>query len=1051
MSDNITLEKLSSLINFQRKFRFLMKEVTTINRKLIFFKDILMSMVNNLSYCNNLKVFQNTDLYYISILEELKEIKDIIDKFPDYLTIKYLNRTGLNNVSLKLIKCELLISKYLNHIAPENLTYIFKLLFYDNWINYFEKDDIEKIIFISRFIRPICLWDSEKHKEKINVQNIEPLKKTTTITPNLIDKIICTKKFNNCEKTSSITIPDDSFNMPLFLKNITDIIEGSQKSQNKRNNHFTESECICVLEFDKIKITKNTHSESLVEDIYGCYVYISVSGRFLVLQGIFKDDLLNMSTSTKFVKDKINKRKITLDYNILTVPKIFKDNYFKILSLRDIIIYTSSELIDDVKKKYNDFKILQSKPLIALVNEFLLASKYRKIDILTLLLMSNDDDKKVACILFDAFKSKDKKDIASDIYQLLHYSIRDLLDNSKIKLEKEEIELTKLIDSDIPYERRINMTKTNDNVKAKAMDKLKSIKTSFQGDSKAQQWLDGYLKIPFGIYKENDILLFKDRFVKKIKLINQDIKLFSEHEINTYITELKIKDSNNDLITEWNKYKVDKKDYLLNVRKVLDEAVYGHKKAKLQLERLFAQWINGESKGAVLGLQGPPGIGKTSLAKNGLSKCLIDKEGKPRPFTFLAIGGSVNGSTLVGHNFTYVGSTWGCIVDMLMTSECMNPIIFIDEIDKVSHTEHGREIISILTHMTDSTQNDEFEDKFFAGIKINLSSALIIFSFNDPNLIDPILRDRITIIETNPLTISEKLTIIKDYMLPEICKEVGFNKDEIIFSDKLIKYLIETYTNEAGVRKIKEKIVEIVRDINLNRFYTDNFQIPYIISLDYINKLFESYPKIRIKKIPNEPSIGLVNGLYASSDCGLGGITLIQVIKFPSDKILELNLTGQAGDIMKESVQYALKNAFRLLSQEEQNKIIEDAQNKKTFGLHIHCPDGATPKDGPSAGLAFTLAIYSVLSGKKIRNDICMTGEIDLIGNAGIIGGLHAKLQGGKKAGCKIALIPNDNLDDLEKMRRDGTSPEDANFKVILISHINEILKYSLLSNINES
>ena len=153
----------------------------------------------------------------------------------------------------------------------------------------------------------------------------------------------------------------------------------------------------------------------------------------------------------------------------------------------------------------------------------------------------------------------------------------------------------------------------------------------------------------------------------------------------------------------------------------------------------------------------------------------------------------------------------------------------------------------------------------------------------------------------------------------------------------------------------------------------------------------------------------------------------------------------------KQKVQYALKNAFRLLSQEEQNKIIEDAQNKKTFGLHIHCPDGATPKDGPSAGLAFTLAIYSVLSGKKIRNDICMTGEIDLIGNAGIIGGLHAKLQGGKKAGCKIALIPNDNLDDLEKMRRDGTSPEDANFKVILISHINEILKYSLLSNINES
>ena len=221
--------------------------------------------------------------------------------------------------------------------------------------------------------------------------------------------------------------------------------------------------------------------------------------------------------------------------------------------------------------------------------------------------------------------------------------------------------------------------------------------------------------------------------------------------------------------------------------------------------------------------------------------------------------------------------------------------------------------------------------------------------------------------------------------------------------------------------------------------------MPYIVSLDYIKKLFESHPKVRVKKIAQEPSIGIVNGLYASSGGGLGGITLIQAIKFPSDKMLELNLTGQAGDVMKESVQYALKNAFRLLTQEDQDKIINDAQNKKIFGLHIHCPDGATPKDGPSAGLAFTLAIYSVLSGKKIKNDICMTGEIDLIGNAGIIGGLQAKLHGGKKSGCTLALIPEDNMDDLEKMRREGTSPEDDSFKVMPVAHINEILKYALI------
>ena len=1048
MSDNITLNKLSSLIKIQRKFRFLKNNLDEKNKKLSFYKLILTSMINNLNYCNNLKIFQNIDSSYMAILEELKEIKDFLDTFPDYFTIKYINSEGIRNISSRLAKCELLILQYFNHIAPDNLSYMFQLIFDDKWFKFFEKEDLDKIVFISRFFIPICLWVSDIHNKEINLnlKNTEPLKKNTMVTKDLIETLLGIKKPNDSEKTDSIILSNESSNIPAFLKSISEIIDTSpKKSTHKRINHFTKIECINNLESNKIKITKNPHLISLVEDKHGCCIYIRINDRFLVLQGFFKDDLLNMSYSIKYVKDKINQHKSVFRYDILMVPKIFKETYFKTLSLRDIMVLSPYELSNDVKKKYNDFKMLQGKSLITLINEFLLASKYRKIDILTLLLMSNSDDKRLAYVLFDVFKSKDKKDTASEIYQSLHYSIRDLLDNSKFTVEKEEAELNKLIDSDIPYERRINMIKANDEVKTRAMEKLKSIKSSFQGDSKAQHWLDGLLKIPFETYKENNILSFKENFIKKLKLTTPDVNIFSDNDIDLYVNELKMINSNNCLITEWEKYKVEKKEYLVNVRKVLDSAVFGHKEAKLQLERIFAQWINGESKGAVLGLQGPPGTGKTSLAKNGLSKCLMDKDGKSRPFAFLPVGGSVNGSTLVGHNFTYVGSTWGRIVDVLISAGCMNPIIFIDEIDKVSNTEHGKEIISILTHMTDSTQNDEFEDKFFSGIKINLSKALIVFSFNDPNLIDPILRDRITMIETHSLSIPEKLTIIKNYMLPEICKDVGFNKDELIFSDELIKHLIETYTNEAGVRKIKEKMVEIIRDINLNRFHTDDFQLPYTISLDYIKKLFESHHKVRVKKIMIEPSIGIVNGLYASSGGGLGGITLIQVIKFPSEKMLELNLTGQAGDVMKESVQYALKNAFRLLTQEEQDKIIEDAGNKKVFGLHIHCPDGATPKDGPSAGLAFTLAIYSVLSGKKIKNDICMTGEIDLIGNAGIIGGLQAKLHGGKKSGCTLALIPEDNMDDLEKMRREGLSPEDVDFKVISVTHITEVLQHALV------
>jgi len=214
-------------------------------------------------------------------------------------------------------------------------------------------------------------------------------------------------------------------------------------------------------------------------------------------------------------------------------------------------------------------------------------------------------------------------------------------------------------------------------------------------------------------------------------------------------------------------------DYVTNVSATLDSAVHGHFQAKRQIERIVGQWISGESTGYCFGFEGPPGVGKTSLAKYGLANCLKNENGESRPFAFIAMGGSSNGSTLEGHNYTYVGSMWGKIVDILMDKKCMNPIIFIDELDKISNTDHGREIVGILTHLIDSTQNDCFQDKYFNGIDLDLSKALFIFSYNDPGAVDKILLDRIHRIKFKHITLDEKLVICKNYLLPELYKKMG--------------------------------------------------------------------------------------------------------------------------------------------------------------------------------------------------------------------------------------------------------------------------------------
>jgi ATP-dependent Lon protease len=522
--------------------------------------------------------------------------------------------------------------------------------------------------------------------------------------------------------------------------------------------------------------------------------------------------------------------------------------------------------------------------------------------------------------------------------------------------------------------------------------------------------------------------------------INSKIKSKYYNIIN--IQSNPINNKINNIINEWSIFKHDRKEYIENIDTILNKAIYSQNDAKKEIKRIIGQWINGKMTGYCLGFEGPPGIGKTSLAKQGIGNCLIDDKGNSRPFAFIAIGGSSNGSLLEGHNYTYVGSNYGKIIEILIQTQCMNPIIYIDELDKISNTENGKEIVGILTHLTDSAQNEHFNDKYFSGINFDLSKVLFIFSYNDYSKIDPILADRIHRIKFNYLQTQEKIHIMKHYIIPELLENIGYSKDSINFSDEIIEYIITKYTYEAGVRKLKEKVYEIIREINLEEIMDNSNKTNINISLDFVKKIFANKPQHYHKKIYSENLVGIVNGLYATS-LGLGGIIEIQVVNTYSDTKMAITITGQQGDVMKESIQCAKTIAWNILPDEITTKIKE---SKLFGGLHLHCPEAATPKDGPSAGGAITLAIISLLINVKVKQTIALTGEIDLKGNITKIGGLDLKIEGGKAAGLKTILIPEENRIDYDIIKLEKPIILE-NIEIIFIKNINQILNIALEEN----
>ena len=858
--------------------------------------------------------------------------------------------------------------------------------------------------------------------------------------------------------------------------------------------------------------------------VYGIKVYIHNIHlkKSLIIYGIVDDVIINY-LNNKFINFKLKKIKD----NIPSDESFKEPSFNKFLDSLILKDYFINDSYIDILNKYagilSQINSLKQKQISQTVKEFIVDDLFIKRNTLVNLLIKSDkyENQYLAYLLYDLLSNDSNGSIDTQeqtiLFDSLPWPIKQYFKLAMKKTIQYTNELSNFDINKIPLEQQICLLKVSDTVKEKAMMKLKEVKAkSEDSGSKARQYLDGLLKIPFNVYKREPILnimdeikiQFKDLYIKyniqnkfsdipfktkytaieifkymkkidgqnniqdkieqldkikpylltgKKKKLIDNVNIFNELLVFNSLDDKKIKFNNlnkhqikfeiekyidlckqseNQKLFELtlDKFKIDNitfnninlktdislitknakniTEYIENVKTILDKSVHGHDKAKKQIERIIGQWINGEQDGYCFGFEGPPGVGKTSLAKRGLSNCLTDDNRNSRPFAMIQMGGDSNGSTLHGHNYTYVGSTWGSIAQILIDKKCMNPIIFIDEVDKISRTEHGKEIVGILTHLLDRTQNDCFQDKYFSGIDLDLSKALFILSYNDVEAIDKILLDRVHRIKFSSLSLEDKLIICKSHILPEVYKKMGL-EDMITFSEEVLKFIIDEYTSESGVRKLKEILFEIVGEINLDILKNSDkdYEIPIIITIDDIkNKYFKDKHEIKHKKIHLESKIGVINGLWANS-LGKGGVIPIQVNWRPCEKFLNLHLTGMQGDVMKESMNVALTLAWELTSIERRN-YIWDEQTHSLNGVHIHCPEGSVPKDGPSAGTAITTAIYSLFNNKKIKHNIAITGEISLDGMVTEIGGLDLKILGAIKAGVKEILFPAENLKD---------------------------------------
>ena len=519
------------------------------------------------------------------------------------------------------------------------------------------------------------------------------------------------------------------------------------------------------------------------------------------------------------------------------------------------------------------------------------------------------------------------------------------------------------------YKSKVSALKCSDDIKEKLLkecDKLAKMPSGSHEGTVERNYLDKCLEIPFGKYTKDSINLEKSR-------------------------------------------------------KILDKEHYGLDKVKERIvDSLAVYKRNPEFNGQILCLAGPPGVGKTSIVKS-LAKSM------GRKYVRIALGGIHDEAEIRGHRRTYIGSMPGRIVEAVIKSGVMNPIILLDEIDKVGNDFKG-DPSSALLEALDPEQNNSFADHYIE-FPLDLSRVLFITTANDVSAIAGPLYDRMEVIELNSYTALEKFYIAKKHLVKKEMIKHSLTSKEFKISDDAINILIENYTREAGVRTLEKQIATLCRKATVSlESGAKSFKVTDKNIEEYLGK-----KKFSDDLVSKEDQVGTVNGLAWTS---VGG-TMLPIEVSVLDGTGKIELTGNLGDVMKESAKTAVSY---IRSKASEYGIDEDFYKNKD--IHIHAPEAAVPKDGPSAGLAITTAIVSELTGIAIKSNVAMTGEISLKGKALAIGGLKEKSMAAYKAGCDTVIIPQDNKKDLDEISDEVKQVIDF----ISVKNFDEVLPIALVS-----